>query len=79
MEIPPVFALIMSQSGTSLREMFQVFNMGHRMEIYLPEEYAGILIEIANRFGIQARVIGNCIQNKGKKLTIRYGNDSYEY
>ena len=78
-EIPPLFKLIMEQSGTPLREMYQVFNMGHRMEFYVPPAVADIVIRTANSFNIDARIVGRCDSFKGKKLTIRTGKDSFEY
>ena len=56
--IPPLFRLIQAESGTSWQEMYKVFNMGHRLEVYLPEAYAPRVIEIARSFGIDAQVIG---------------------
>jgi phosphoribosylformylglycinamidine cyclo-ligase len=78
-ETPPLFDLIMKQSGTPMREMLQVFNMGHRMEFYVPEEVSGKIIETAGSFNIDARIIGRCEAFRGKKLTIRTGEDSFEY
>lgn len=56
--VPPLFELIQSSSGTSFKEMYQVFNMGHRMEVYLPQAYAAEVISIAQSFGVSAQVIG---------------------
>ena len=56
--IPPLFTLIQQQSGTSWQEMFKVFNMGHRMEIYLSPEYAQTVIDVSRSFGIDAQVVG---------------------
>ncbi len=78
-EIPPLFRLIREQSGSSLKEMFQVFNMGHRMEFYVPSTAAEIIIQTAKYFNIDARIIGRCEALNGKKLTIRTGEDSFEY
>ncbi len=77
--IPPLFRMIQEQSGTSLREMYQVFNMGHRMELYVPEEIASEIIAISESFGIQAQVVGRCESWNGKKLTIKTGTESFEY
>jgi len=78
-DTPPLFRTIQEQSGTSWREMYQVFNMGHRMEIYLEEENAARVIAIAGAFGIEAKTIGRCEAAEGKKLTIRseYGEFAY--
>jgi phosphoribosylformylglycinamidine cyclo-ligase len=78
-DIPPLFKLIQEQSGTSMREMFQVFNMGHRMEFYVPAAEAETIIKTANSFNIDARIIGRCEAYNGKKLTIHTGEDSFEY
>ncbi|WP_367389579.1 AIR synthase related protein [Lewinella sp. LCG006] len=56
--IPPLFQLIQSASGTGWKEMYQVFNMGHRLEVYLPQEHAQTVIDIAESFGIAAQIIG---------------------
>ncbi|RLD87365.1 MAG: phosphoribosylformylglycinamidine cyclo-ligase [Bacteroidetes bacterium] len=67
---PPLFALIQEQSDTDWREMYQVFNMGHRMEIYLPETLADDVIRISQSFGVDARIIGRCEVSEKKMLTI---------
>jgi phosphoribosylformylglycinamidine cyclo-ligase len=78
-EIPPLFRIIQEQSGTEWAEMYKVFNMGHRMELYVPEEFASELITIAKDFGIEAKVIGRCENSKEKRLSIisEKGNFSY--
>jgi len=78
-DVPPLFKLIQEQSGTDWKEMYQVFNMGHRMEIYLPEEFAKEIIEISESFGIEAKVIGEVESYKGKKLTINSKFGTFEY
>jgi phosphoribosylformylglycinamidine cyclo-ligase len=77
--IPPLFRMIQEQSGTDLREMYQVFNMGHRMELYVPEHLANEIIAISESFGIQARIVGRCEAWKGKKLTIKTDSEVFEY
>jgi phosphoribosylformylglycinamidine cyclo-ligase len=77
--IPPLFRMIHEQSGTSLREMYQVFNMGHRMELYVPEHVAGEIISISKSFGIEARIVGRCAPFNGKKLTISTEKEVFEY
>ena len=77
--VPPLFRMIREQSGTSLREMYQVFNMGHRMELYVPEQIAAEIISISESFGIPAQVIGKCETWKGKKLTITKNSEIFEY
>jgi phosphoribosylformylglycinamidine cyclo-ligase len=69
--VPPLFKLIHEQSGTAWEEMYRVFNMGHRMEIYLSEGDAQQVIDIANSFNIDAQIVGRCEANEGNKLTIR--------
>jgi len=77
--VPPLFELIQKESGTNWREMFQVFNCGHRMELYVPESLAADLIDIAESFQIEAQVIGRVEASEGKKLTIEspYGTFTY--
>jgi phosphoribosylformylglycinamidine cyclo-ligase len=77
--IPPLFSMIREQSGTDLREMYQVFNMGHRMELYVPEHVANEIIIISESFGIQAQVVGRCEKWQGKKLTININSEILEY
>ena len=79
-EIPTLFKLIMEQSDTTLREMYQVFNMGHRLEVYLPKEMAQSVIDIANSFNIEAQIIGRVeAYDKGNKLTLKTNNEILEY
>jgi len=70
--VPPLFKLIQEQSGTPWQEMYKVFNMGHRMEIYVNEELAEEIIAISESFNIEARIVGRCYNNDspGNKLTI---------
>ena len=70
-ELPPLFRVIRDSSGTDWREMYQVFNMGHRMELYLAPEHADDVISIANQFGIEARVIGRVEAGAGETVTIK--------
>ena len=76
---PPLFSLIRSESGTSWEEMYRVFNMGHRLEFYIPENIAGSIVGIAESFSIDAQIIGHCEPASTKKLTIHseFGNFSY--
>jgi phosphoribosylformylglycinamidine cyclo-ligase len=69
--IPPLFRLIQAQSATSWQEMYKVFNMGHRLEVYLKPAYASRIIEIAQSFGIAAQVIGRVEAYNGKRVTIQ--------
>jgi len=69
-ETPPLFKLIQEASGTPWREMYQVFNMGHRMEIYTEEKYAQDIIAISQSFGVEAKIIGRVEESETKKLSI---------
>lgn len=69
--VPPLFELIQEQSKTDWREMYQVFNCGHRMELYVPERIANDLVAISESFGVEARIVGRVEKHEGKKLTIR--------
>ena len=77
--IPPLFDMIQKESGTSFKEMYQVFNMGHRMEIYLNPKQAEEVIQIAQSFGIPAQIVGYVEGHAGKKLTIRNQGEEYIY
>ena len=70
-EIPPLFKLIQDQSKTEWKEMYQVFNCGHRMELYAPREIADDIIEISKSFNVDAQIIGRVESSKEKKLTIK--------
>jgi phosphoribosylformylglycinamidine cyclo-ligase len=78
--VPPLFRLIQEQSGAGWQEMYKVFNMGHRMELYVPESIAAGIIEIAKGFNIDAQVIGRVEAAPAKKVTVRseYGAFIYE-
>ena len=65
-DIPEVFNIIKSESGCSYEEMYNVFNMGHRMEIYCDKEYADEIIEISKKYNVDAKVIGR-VENSDKK------------
>ena len=76
---PPVFELIQRESGTSSKEMYQVFNMGHRMELYVNPEIADKIIEISKSFQIDAKVIGKVETCKTRKLSIFSEKGNFEY
>ena len=78
--VPPLFELIQKESGTDFKEMYQVFNMGHRMELYVSPERAEEIIQISESFGIPAQIVGHVEAFSGKKLTIRssFGEFIYE-
>jgi phosphoribosylformylglycinamidine cyclo-ligase len=79
--VPPVFRLIQENSGADHREMFQVFNMGHRLEVFTSEAAAESMIAIAASFGIEARIIGRTEHAQHSRLTIRgdFGELTYDY
>lgn len=79
MPIPPLFELIQQESQTSWREMFQVFNMGHRLEIYTDSASAEEMIQISKEFGIEAQIIGRTESHSGKKLSIQGPWGALEY
>jgi phosphoribosylformylglycinamidine cyclo-ligase len=76
---PPLFKLIQEESKTDWKEMYKVFNMGHRMEIYLPKAHAEEVIAISESFGIEARIVGHCEANDGNKLTIESEHGTFIY
>lgn len=69
-DIPPLFKIIHEQSGTDWKEMYKVFNMGHRLEIYVNEEHAQGIIDIANSFNIEAKIIGRVETSTSNTLTL---------
>ena len=79
MAVPPLFKLIQEQSGTEWKEMYKVFNMGHRMEFYVPSEIAGAIIRISKEFNVDAQIIGRVEDSIKKQVTIRsdYGEFTY--
>ncbi|WP_291962539.1 AIR synthase related protein [Maribacter sp.] len=78
-DVPPLFQLIQEQSGTDWKEMYKVFNCGHRLEFYLPENVADDIIKISKSFGVNAQIIGRVEASDSKKLTIssKYGTFVY--
>ena len=78
-EIPPIFELVMSESKTDPKEMYKVFNMGHRMEVYVDAKYASNIIEIAKSDGIDAKIIGEVSKSDKKKLSIQSELGNFEY
>ena len=69
--VPPLFKLIQAESKTDWKEMYQVFNMGHRMELYVPQEIADDIIEISKSFNVDAKIVGRVEASETKKLTIK--------
>jgi phosphoribosylformylglycinamidine cyclo-ligase len=78
--IPPLFRTIHEQSATDWSEMYKVFNMGHRLEVYLPAQYAQEVIDIARSFNIEAQIIGRVeARPEGAKVTLHTENGIFEY
>ena len=77
--IPPLFQLIQEQSKTDWKEMYQVFNCGHRMELYVPSAIANDIIEISKSFGVEAQIVGRVEASSTKKLTIQSEFGNFEY
>jgi phosphoribosylformylglycinamidine cyclo-ligase len=78
-EIPPLFSIIQEESGTEWREMYKVFNMGHRMEVYLEEKYAEEVIDIAEFHGVDAQIIGRVQDAEGKRVTVHSPHGVFDY
>ena len=78
-DIPPVFNLIQKESGTNWREMYQVFNMGHRLEIYTDANTADEIISICDSFSLDAKIIGRVEENSTNKLTIKSSKGHFNY
>ncbi|GJM62192.1 MULTISPECIES: AIR synthase related protein [Persicobacter] len=78
-DIPPLFKLIHQESGTDWKEMYKVFNMGHRLEVYLEEQYAQEIIDISKSFGVEAQIIGRVEAADSKKVTLKTQNGTFEY
>lgn len=77
--VPPLFKLIQEQSGTDWKEMYQVFNCGHRMELYVNEEVANDIIQISKSFNVEAQLIGRVESSETKKLTIHSEYGKFQY
>ena len=78
-DVPPLFKIIQEESKTDWKEMYKVFNMGHRMEIYLPQEYADAVIAISKSFNVDAKIIGRVEKSEGNHLTIVSQYGKFEY
>ena len=78
-EIPPLFEIIQKESRTSWEEMYKVFNMGHRMEVYIPEEYASDIISISESFNVQAKIVGHVEPSEKTSLTISSDHGEFSY
>ena len=78
-EVPPLFKLIQAESKTVWKEMYQVFNMGHRMELYVPQNISEEIIEISKSFNVEAQIVGRVEESSEKKLTINSELGSFHY
>nr|WP_240915176.1 AIR synthase-related protein [Chitinophaga oryziterrae] len=77
--VPPLFSLIQEQSGTGWKEMYQVFNMGHRMELYVPENIAAEIIKISKSFNIDAQIVGRVEAAEKKQVTVKSEKGEFIY
>jgi len=78
-DVPPLFDIIQTESNTDWKEMYKVFNMGHRYEVYVPENIAQEIIKISESFGVDAQIVGRCEAFEGKKLTIQSDKGEFIY
>lgn len=78
-QVPPLFQLIQQESKTDWKEMYQVFNCGHRMELYVPQEVANDIIAISESFGVAAKIVGRVEEAQSKRLTIKSEYGIFEY
>jgi phosphoribosylformylglycinamidine cyclo-ligase len=76
---PPLFKMIHEQSKTDYKEMYKVFNMGHRMEIYADEKFAQEIISVSESFNIEAKIVGRVEKGSGKKVTVSSEHGTFEY
>jgi phosphoribosylformylglycinamidine cyclo-ligase len=77
--VPPLFKMIQEQSGTDWKEMYKVFNMGHRMEIYVDAKHAQQIIDISTRFNVEAKIIGRVEASPAKKVTVKSDFGEFVY
>ena len=77
--VPPLFKLIQNQSKTDWKEMYQVFNCGHRMELYVSAEMAQTIVDISKSFNVDAQIVGRVEASETKKLTIKSEFGVFEY
>ena len=76
---PPLFKLIQEESKTDWKEMYKVFNMGHRLEFYVPQDVANDIITISKEFNVDAQIVGRVEHSEGKKVTIKSTHGEFEY
>jgi phosphoribosylformylglycinamidine cyclo-ligase len=79
MDLPILFQLIQQHSGTAWKEMYQVFNMGHRLELYLSEKHAQTVIDIAETFNVKAKIVGRVEADDKASLEIHHQGDKLIY
>ena len=77
--MPPLFKTIHEQSHTDYKEMYKVFNMGHRMELYVDEMFAEKIMAISHSFNVEAKIIGRVEKGQGKHVTIKSEYGTFEY
>lgn len=77
--VPPLFKIIQESSGTDWSEMYKVFNMGHRFEIYVYPEFADDIIALSKDYGVEAKIVGYCTSHQGKRLTLRTEKGEFQY
>ena len=78
-DLPPLFKMIQEESNTDWKEMYKVFNMGHRMELYVPQDIADDIISISESYNVRAKIIGRVEESKTKRLTIQSKFGEFEY
>ena len=78
-DLPPLFKMIQEESNTDWKEMYKVFNMGHRMELYVPQDIADDIISISESYNVEAKIIGKVEESKTKRLTIKSKFGEFEY
>jgi len=78
-DLPPLFKLIHEESGTDWKEMYKVFNMGHRMELYVAKELTQKVIDISKKYNVEAQIIGRVESSDSKKLTIKSEFGEFNY
>lgn len=78
-DMPPLFKIIHEQSHTDFKEMYKVFNMGHRMELYVEEKYAAEIIGISKSFNVDAKIVGRVENGDGKRVTLKTVNGEFSY
>ena len=77
--VPPLFKIIQETSSTDWQEMYKVFNMGHRFEIYVYPEFADDIIALSKEYGVDAQIVGYCSNHHGQKLTIKSQFGEFNY